>query len=60
MSKGGSVVLIGAGPDRKKNLALARAISDQRVRVADTGASPLHLAALVHELDFMVSSDTVG
>ena len=59
LSKSGSVVLIGAGPDRKKNLALARAISDQRVRVADTDASPLHLAALVHELDFMVSSDSL-
>ena len=60
LSKGGSVVLIGAGPDREKNLALARAISDQRVRVADTDASPLHLAALVHGLDFMVSSDSLA
>ena len=60
LSKGGSVVLIGAGPDREKNLALARAISDQRIRVADTDASPLHLAALVHELDFVVSSDSLA
>jgi heptosyltransferase-2 len=60
LSKGGSVVLIGAGSDRSKNLALARAIPDQRVRVADTDASPLHLAALVRELDFMVSSDSLA
>jgi heptosyltransferase-2 len=60
LSQGGSVVLIGAGSDRSKNLALARAISDPRVRVADTDASPLHLAALVHELDFMVSSDSLA
>jgi heptosyltransferase-2 len=60
LSKGGGIVLIGAGPDREKNLALASVVSDQRVRVADTDASPLHLAALVHELDFMVSSDSLA
>jgi heptosyltransferase-2 len=60
LAKGGSVVLIGAGTDREKNLALARVISDPRVRVADTDASPLHLAGLVHELDFMVSSDSLA
>jgi heptosyltransferase-2 len=60
LSKGGSAVLIGAGPDRDRNLALATAISDRRVRVADTDASPVHLAGLVHELDFMVSSDSLA
>jgi heptosyltransferase-2 len=60
LSKGGSVVMIGAGSDRDNNLALAKAVSDPRVRVADTDASPLHLAALVHELDCMVSSDSLA
>ena len=60
LAKGGSVILTGAGPDREKNIALAGAISDQRVRVADTDASPLHLAALVHGLDFMVTSDSLA
>jgi heptosyltransferase-2 len=60
LSKGGSVVLIGAGHDRDRNLALAKSASDHRVHVADTDASPLHLAALVHELDYMVSSDSLA
>jgi heptosyltransferase-2 len=60
LAEGGGAVLIGAGPDRDRNLALASAISDRRVRVADTDASPLHLAALVHELDFMISSDSLA
>jgi heptosyltransferase-2 len=60
LSVGGSIVLIGASADRKKNLALAGAISDKRLRVADTDASPLHLAALVHELDLMISSDSLA
>jgi heptosyltransferase-2 len=60
LSKSGSVVLVGAGPDREKNVALAKAISDQRVRAANTDASPLHLAALVRGLDFMVTSDSLA
>ena len=60
LAKGGSIVLIGAGPDRVKNLALAGSSSDQRVRVSDTDLSPLHLAALVHELDFMFEQRQLG
>jgi len=60
LAKDGNVVLIGAGNDREKNLALASAIADQRVRVADTDASPLHLAALIRGLQFMISSDSLA
>jgi heptosyltransferase-2 len=60
LSRGGNVVLIGAGRDRDRNLALAKSASDPRVQVADTDASPLHLAALVHEIDYMVSSDSLA
>jgi len=60
LAEGGSVVLIGAGPDRDRNRALAATVADPRVRVADTDASPLHLAALVRGLDYMVSSDSLA
>ena len=60
LSRLGCVVLIGSGSDREKNLALAQAFSDSRIRVADTDASPLHLAALIRHLDFMVSSDSLA
>jgi heptosyltransferase-2 len=60
LSRGGSAILIGAGKDREKNLALADVVSDPRLRVADTDASPLHLAALIHELDLMISSDSLA
>ena len=60
LSTPGSIVLFGAGPDRAKNQALAQASADPRVRVADTEASPLHLAALIRQLDFVISSDSLA
>ena len=54
------MVLIGSDSDRERNLALAQAFSDPRIRVADTDASPLHLAALIRHLDFMLSSDSLA
>lgn len=60
LSTPGSIVLIGAGPDRAKNQALAQASADPRVHVADTEASPLHLAALIRQLDFVISSDSLA
>ncbi|HXF52619.1 MAG TPA: glycosyltransferase family 9 protein [Hyphomicrobiaceae bacterium] len=60
LAESGSIVLIGAGPDRDRNLALAATLADPRVRVADTEASPLHLAALIRGLDYMVSSDSLA
>ncbi|TAK48591.1 MAG: lipopolysaccharide heptosyltransferase family protein [Xanthobacteraceae bacterium] len=56
----GYVVLFGAGPDRERNNALAHSIGDPRVIVADTDQSPLHLAALIRQLDFMISSDSLA
>jgi len=60
LSMRGCIVLIGAGPSREKNLALAHVFSDSRVRVADTDASPIHLAALIRHLGFVVSSDSLA
>src|SRR5262249_49488124 len=60
LSRRGCVVLIGSDFHREKNLALAQTFSDSRIHVADTDASPLHLAALIRHLDFMVSSDSLA
>jgi len=60
LSAGACIVLTGAGADREKNLALAQALGDPRMRVADTEASPLHLAAIISQLDYIVSSDSLA
>jgi heptosyltransferase II len=60
LSNRGGIVLIGAGSDRVQNLRIVRTFSDSRVLVADTDASPLHLAALIRNLDFLVSSDSLA
>jgi len=54
------VMLIGAGTDRARNRALAQDINEDRLLVADTDDSLLRLAAVVRELDFMVSSDSLA
>jgi heptosyltransferase-2 len=55
-----ALVLIGAGQDRLRNLELARAVADPRLRVADTDRSPLALAALVRNLDLLITSDSLA
>lgn len=54
------IVLIGAGVDRKRNLALANEFGNDRLRVADTEDSPLRLAAIVKQLDQLFSSDSLA
>jgi heptosyltransferase II len=54
------VVLIGADGDRNRNLALAKEFGNDRLRVANTDDSPLRLAALVKQLDHMVSCDSLA
>jgi heptosyltransferase-2 len=54
------LVLLGAGADRQRNHALALAIGDARIRVAETDSSPLHLAALVRGLHYLVTSDSLA
>jgi heptosyltransferase-2 len=54
------VVLLGAGTDRERNLMLAREFRDDRLRVANTDDSLLRLAAVVRELDYMISSDSLA
>ncbi len=55
----GGAVLIGAAADRRRNLDLARELCYPRLRVADTDASALALAALVRNLDLLVTSDSL-
>ncbi len=55
----GGAVLIGAAADRRRNLDLARELCYPRLRVADTDASVLALAALVRNLDLLVTSDSL-
>jgi len=54
------VVLIGAGADRNRNLALAKEFKNNRLRVTDTDDSPLRLAAVVRQFDHMISSDSLA
>ena len=54
------VVLVGAGPDRDRNLALAAELRDPRVRVADTDDSILRLSAIVRHLRHLVTSDSLA
>jgi heptosyltransferase-2 len=54
------VVLLGAGPDRKRNLVLAEEIAFERLWVAETDASPLRLAAVIGASDALISSDSLA
>jgi len=55
-----SVGLIGAGLDRVRNLELAGEIDSERVHVFDTDRSVLALAALVRNLDLLITSDSLA
>ncbi len=54
------VLLLGAGPDRERNLALAKDIASERLWVAETDASPLRLAAVIGASDALISSDSLA
>jgi len=54
------VVLLGAGPDRERNLALADRFSSERIVVADTDSSVLRLAAVIRCSNVLISSDSLA
>jgi heptosyltransferase-2 len=55
-----TVVLIGAGPDRRRNLELASRRAGRRILVPDTDDSVLRLAAVISRLDAMITSDSLA
>jgi heptosyltransferase II len=57
---GRSVGLIGAGSDRARNLELADEIRSERIHVFDTDRSVLALAALIRNLDLLITSDSLA
>lgn len=54
------VVLLGAGADRQRNLDLAGALNDSRMSVADTDDAILRLAAVIGQLDHLITSDSLA
>jgi heptosyltransferase-2 len=60
LSDKGGIVLLGGEAGYEKNLQIAASLAHPRVRVADTRASALHLAALIRALDCIVSSDSLA
>jgi heptosyltransferase-2 len=54
------IVLVGAGADRARNLALAAQVDSPRLRVADTDDSLLRLAALIRVFDQLITSDSLA
>lgn len=59
LGPGCQLILLGAGADRQKNLALTADFSTKRLRVADTEDSVLRLAALIKSLDYLITSDSL-
>lgn len=60
LNAGGRLVLLGAGQDRQRNLALAEELGDSHVLVPDTDDSVLRLAATIRTLDYLISSDSLA
>lgn len=56
----GTLVFLGAGDDRKRNLQMAESLSDSRVVVAETDDSVLRLAGVIRSLDYLVTSDSLA
>jgi heptosyltransferase-2 len=57
---GCGVVMIGAGDDHQRNLQLASDFPRARVLVPNTDDSILRLAAVIRQLDAMVTSDSLA
>lgn len=55
-----TVMLIGAGSDRLRNLELASTRTGRRILVPDTDDSVLRLAAVISCLDAMITSDSLA
>jgi heptosyltransferase II len=54
------VILLGAGADFERNSLLAGEFSEGRVRVAGTDDSVLRLAAIIKQLNCLVTSDSLA
>lgn len=54
------VLLLGAGPDRERNIAFAANFGSERVWVVDTDSSVLRLAAVIRCSDVLISSDSLA
>lgn len=54
------IVLLGAGADRLRNLELATTLNDSRISVADTDDAILRLAAVIGQLDHLITSDSLA
>jgi heptosyltransferase II len=55
-----NIILIGAGPDYSRNLALAAELNSRRVAAVCTDKSVQHLAAVVGGLDYLITSDSLA
>lgn len=59
-----TLVLFGAGDDRRRNEALAARVADgpmrQKIVVADTDASLMTLAGYISRMNLMISSDSLA
>lgn len=56
----GRLVLLGAGNGHFRNQQLATILNDTRVVVPDTNDSVLHFAAVIHQLDYLITSDSLA
>lgn len=54
------IVLLGAGPERLRNLALARSVGGDAILVPDTDDDVLRFAAVVGALDYLITSDSLA
>lgn len=54
------VVLLGAGAERLRNLAIAREIGRDAVLVPDTDDNVMRFAAVVGALDYLITSDSLA
>lgn len=56
----GTLVFLGAGDDRKRNLQVTDSLSDARVVIAETDDSVLRLAGVIRAMDYLITSDSLA
>ena len=54
------LVLLGANKDRLRNLKISQQIGDERIVVPNTDADILEFAAVIKELDLLITSDSLA